>query len=116
MLRWLARTVALLTVLAATVNAQCAVSCALITAPTEQKEDHSCCRHHRVPAHSCLELDSHRSNARLDVHRAVVPEPALLVQTRSIELTAPRSASADWDVEAVLQPPDTVASIAILRI
>jgi hypothetical protein len=116
MLRWLARTVALLTVLAATVNAQCAVSCALVTAQTEQKEDHSCCRHHRVPARSCVQLDSHQSNARLDIQRAVVPEPALLVQTRSIELNAPRPASVDWDVEAVPAPPYTVASISILRI
>jgi hypothetical protein len=116
MLRWLARTVALLTVLTATVNAQCAISCELLTPQTEQQEDHSCCRHHRAPAHSCVQLDSHKTSARLDVHRAVVPEPLLALQTEGIRLSAPLPAFIGRQTESTLPPPDTVTTSSVLRI
>jgi hypothetical protein len=109
MLRRLSQVVALVTVLAATVNAQCAVACSLLTmaaAPagavsytahaTSGTNDHACCPHHRgqqtqpTPGSSCPQTVSHSNDARLEVSRLSFPAPMPAVADAVPELIAPR--------------------------
>jgi hypothetical protein len=117
MIRRFAQIVALVTVMAAAVNAQCALSCALLNAQTESRvQDHSCCRHHKAPAHSCPALNEHSADARLDAQRVSIP---VLIAIAPMERTVGVPAT-----EAILHsprrvpPPDPVRffSIDILRV
>src|SRR5947209_5718586 len=72
MVRRFGQIVAMLTVLTATVYAQCSLSCALLNAPIQpQTQDHSCCPHHgsgdgNAPGHSCKTASAHSTEVRLD--------------------------------------------------
>jgi hypothetical protein len=72
MIRRLLQFIAVLTILAATLNAQCALACA--PAP----EDHSCCKHHHSQKSDCSQLNVHAGDATLDVHRATPPMLAVV--------------------------------------
>ena len=86
MIRRLLQLVALVTVLAATVNAQCSLACGFTNMQAESKaQDHSCCHHHRAPqtqhspSDSCPQVNLHSNDARLDVSRATLPGPVVAV-------------------------------------
>jgi hypothetical protein len=90
MLKRLAQVLPLVTILAMTSNAECAISCALTSmmmpassgAPAQiagHQEDHACCPRHRQshtgtsPAKSCPQVNSQFDNARIESNRISIP-------------------------------------------
>lgn len=104
MIRRVLQMIAVMTVLAAILNAQCAAACA----PAAQ--DHSCCKHHKS---NCSQLDVHSTDATLDIHRADPPAPIISagIVADTLEITALLCPEPPH-VKAVPRPP----SLTTLRI
>ena len=105
MIRRLGQILALITVLAATLNAQCAAACALVepSGPANMA-DHSCCKHHKSSETPCVSTNAHATDATLDIYRASVPAPMTAVAAEWIGVSAPTAL-----------PPEPVASADTAR-
>jgi hypothetical protein len=106
MIRRLLQFIAVITILAATLNAQCALACA------PQPEDHSCCKHHHSQKSGCSQLNVHANDATLDVHRATPPMIAVVEVPLSLTISTQSVTTETAQARTIHRPP----SLTTLRI
>lgn len=134
MLRGVAQIVSLVTILAATSNAECAISCALIAMTpalsgtpvqaTAHQEDHACCPHHRQsdtgtgPANPCPKINSQPSNARIESNHISIPALTPLAQLEPLPIRFLFQSLTSIALYRTGDPPgsSTPALIAVLRV
>jgi hypothetical protein len=136
MIRRLAQIVAMLTVVAAVVNAQCAISCSLLTmsaastnSPLQatQGDDHACCPHHRqsqtsqtqqAPAGSCPQAGSHSNDARIEANRVPVSAPVLAAVVEPVHgLVPPARHTSIVSLRLIGSPgPNLPSLVTVLRV
>jgi hypothetical protein len=129
MIRRLSQLVALLTAIAASLNAQCAVTCSFMTgaavsSPAVQSGHHACCpRHHEpenhpAPSGVCPQNDARLMGARIESARPSIPVPAIAILAyATVEFILPQLRTA-IDLRSSSDPPESnpPTSISVLRV